>query len=428
MQLSKTTVLVISAITATGFFAAVTAPRALPAVIYLGGITALFVIVSVGGLRRTGILRTPVVAALFMLIGYLFINSFWALDPAAALRKTGQVAGLSVAAVALAMLASRTAWSDTRRILLWGLAALVAGLAVLLLEISFDQPVMKFVLNKFPRIGDLSSKHFTEVNGKVVSIEAYLTNRNVTVATIFFWPALLMTTAAPALSWRRGLQGALVALTLGCAALSDSGTALVALVVGMVAFGLGHLSLPALRTTVLVGWTAGMLLAIPLGSIPQKLGWTEWKWLPEQSVAARFHIWAYTAEKARENLVTGIGVRSTRELQKTDGPRVWGEDRFRPRPGRHAHNAFLQIWLELGAIGALIVTALGIASLHRIGRLERHASIVGHALFVTVCGVAAFGFGIWQTWLLSAMVLTLFAFLLGLRGKAPAPGAGEPYS
>jgi O-antigen ligase len=91
----------------------------------------------------------------------------------------------------------------------------------------------------------------------------------------------------------------------------------------------------------------------------------------------------------------------------------------------HPHNVFLQIWLELGAIGAVLALAVGLAALWQIGRLPPAVQAGGLGLFAVCAGVGASGFDLWQTWLLGAYIFTWPALLLAKGLPGLALGAAE---
>ena len=398
---------------AVAFFAAATIPRAVPAIIILAGSVGLAVLLIFWRAQLQAVMRTPAVIAISLFAVYLFINSMFALNPQAALQKSLIFILLAAATFALVayFIAARPA--SLRRVALFAVAGLLAGLGILLIELVLDQPIWRFVHNNFPDLAGGSRKHVNEVDGKIVGAATYLTNRSAADVVMLFWPAILLAAALPGV-WRIAARLALTALVVTCALISESQTSMVALGLGLIIYAIARLSLTTVRWMVVSVWVAGLIFAIPLGAMPHKLGWTSLSWMSE-SAAARFYIWSYTADKALENPLTGIGVRGTRELQATEGLKVKGSDgrRLQPRPGRHAHNAFLQIWLELGAVGAALLLGLGLALLRHISRLPHESGAIGYALFTTICGVAAFGFGIWQTWLLGAIALSALGYLVG---------------
>jgi hypothetical protein len=415
-----------AAIAAAMFLIPVTVPRLTPGVLILLGLVALIWLLVAGRSSLPALGRNPVVITLFALATYLFLNSTWALDTAEAVEKSALFLAIASGTVALSAYLSRTDAALAARLARYACAGLVAGLAILLVELLFGQPIAKWTLTHFPELTHSIGKRVFVRDEHVVEIALYALNRHVTDTVILLWPALMLAASVPE-RLRSGVRGLLILLVALCAFSSKSQTAMVALGAGLAVFALASVSLRSARWIVVAAWVAGVSLAVPLGAMPYKLGWTSWTWLDKDSAAARFYIWSYTADKVKENPWTGIGIRSTRDLPNDRGAQTdHYEKRFKRRPGRHAHNAFLQIWLELGAIGASIVLAFGLAVLWQFARLEERTAAIGYAFFMTLCGVAAFGFGIWQTWLLAGFAVAAAAYVLGQRlgGGIPAPQAG----
>ena len=90
------------------------------------------------------------------------------------------------------------------------------------------------------------------------------------------------------------------------------------------------------------------------------------------------------------------------------------------RLGIHAHNLYLQVWFELGAIGAALVLLLGVTLLRAVRTLARDVRPYAYAAFSTAALVAAFGWGLWQTWLLAGFGM---AFILVILAKLCQPAA-----
>jgi exopolysaccharide production protein ExoQ len=95
----------------------------------------------------------------------------------------------------------------------------------------------------------------------------------------------------------------------------------------------------------------------------------------------------------------------------------------------HPHNIFLQIWLELGAIGAALALGLGLVALWQIGTLPAWVQVGANGLFAAGAAVGASGFDLWQTWLFASYVAAWAAILLakrlmtgGMKGHG-SPGA-----
>jgi O-antigen ligase len=99
----------------------------------------------------------------------------------------------------------------------------------------------------------------------------------------------------------------------------------------------------------------------------------------------------------------------------------WGLDAsraFGPGIQLHPHNAPLQIWMELGLIGAVaaaIVWASIFSGLSRPVRTPAAAAAAAAATAYLVFG--AVSFGVWQPWWLALGALSALACILVLRAR-----------
>jgi O-antigen ligase len=93
----------------------------------------------------------------------------------------------------------------------------------------------------------------------------------------------------------------------------------------------------------------------------------------------------------------------------------------------HPHNVFLETWLELGAIGAILALGIGLAALWQMGFLPPLLQGGAYVLFTVSCTIGASGFDLWQTWLLTSYVFAWAAMVLAMRLPALRPAtASEP--
>jgi hypothetical protein len=81
--------------------------------------------------------------------------------------------------------------------------------------------------------------------------------------------------------------------------------------------------------------------------------------------------------------------------------------------GRHAHSLFLQTWFELGAIGAVLAALAGGAVATRIRLLRKRSQPFGVATFVAFATIAAFAWGVWETWWMATVGLAALYLCLG---------------
>jgi O-antigen ligase/polysaccharide polymerase Wzy-like membrane protein len=410
-------------------FSAGAVPRLLPTLLGLLGLVAAIHVLVVDPKRPLKLLTTSVGIALTVFIAYLFINATWAPDRAAGLAKAAGVLGLAVAVFVIAASYCLRSDADARVLAKSALIGLLIGAAFLLIELAFDEPIMRFVNNNIVQLLDITPKKAKVVDGEVTRLSAFILNRNVTSLVLLLIPALLFTLALTAGRARQVGLVALIAATATCVLISESGTSVVAFFVGTLVLGLGSLSLRATRIILAGAWTIATLLAVPLSAQPYDLGWHHWTWLPPKSVAARFYIWKHMADEVYKQPFTGIGIRGTRTLRVTLPPDVEMQRQptgaTRGRRATHAHNVFLQTWLELGAIGAVLLLGVGLAALRQMRNLPPLLQGSSYALFATCFAIGVSGFDLWQTWLLSAVALAWAAMLLATRLLVLAPPSVE---
>jgi O-antigen ligase len=86
---------------------------------------------------------------------------------------------------------------------------------------------------------------------------------------------------------------------------------------------------------------------------------------------------------------------------------------------RHPHNIYLQTWLELGAIGAMLLLIVGLAALWQMRLLPPTIEASAYALFAVSGMIGLSGFDLFQTWLLAALAISWAGILLAVRLPAP---------
>ena len=131
----------------------------------------------------------------------------------------------------------------------------------------------------------------------------------------------------------------------------------------------------------------------------------------------RWAIWEFVTARIFENPVLGWGLDSSRAIPGGD-VLIMGQAETLPL---HPHNGFLQVWLELGGIGALlscVLLALAPAALARLAQ-----GWMGAALVLAVIGAyfapLQFSFGIWQNWwIATASLCAAFTFIF-VRANTP---------
>ncbi|MDA7946881.1 MAG: O-antigen ligase family protein [Hyphomicrobiaceae bacterium] len=381
-------------------------------------------------------------AALLGFCGYLFVNALWARAPEVALGKAVFVLCL----VLLTPFVARAFALQSRETLVrTALLALVGALIssiVTCIEFSTDHIIGRTLYTYVPGIrpGDKTLTVSVMENGKlvelpeaefrkyqgnvIVDIASAALNRIHSFRLLLLWPILFL-----AIHYVRPKAGAALAAFLAFAAVysifaGESQTAQAALVLSALVFFVAQLWANAVHWFLLGAWCIAATLAIPLAMAPYALDLHKAEWI-SPSFRDRMIIWEFTGTQAMKSPILGIGIRSTRvlnkEFKKTQKKMPGHVTPM--RLGLHSHNNFVQAWFELGAIGALLILAIGIGLLQTIKQLLPPVRPYAYATFVTACIIAAFGWGLWQTWLLSgyALATMMVAFINSYARKVTAP-------
>nr|WP_246274776.1 O-antigen ligase family protein [Hyphomicrobium sulfonivorans] len=220
---------------------------------------------------------------------------------------------------------------------------------------------------------------------------------------------------------------ALFVIAAAAITLSNHAASQLALIAGVIVFAIASRSLLWARRCVAAGWLIACFAVIPLALGAYKANLQQIDALGS-SVQARLIIWKYTAEKTFENPWFGVGANMTRvigpELEKTAV--IVGNDRWPHRLSIHAHNMYLQTWFELGAVGAVLLAAIGLAILSAIARLERRVQRYALATFSLTAAVLTSSYGMWQVWLIGTLGVAAVAMCIGVRAlETSSPASAD---
>ena len=188
------------------------------------------------------------------------------------------------------------------------------------------------------------------------------------------------------------------------------------MVIGALIFALAWISRVWASRLLTTGWVLACVAVIPLALLAGRGHLDKVPWL-HHSLQHRFIIWNYTAEETLKAPILGIGAYMTyvlgAERNKT-AVKVPGEP-YKKTLSRHAHNVYLQTWYELGAAGAALLMAVGIAVLGAIRRLTDRVQPFALATFATGATMISSSYGMWQTWYLALFALAAVALAVAVR-------------
>jgi O-antigen ligase len=287
---------------------------------------------------------------------------------------------------------------------------------VLFLEVFSDQWLHRALMSYVPVLRP-RAEHLDVQDGRVSVLMPYLLNRGMVLVVLLFWPAVLMAAAAGFL--RNPVVRAVVLVLAGVTIFaSESGTAGMALAGSAAVFGLMHLDARLTRRALVACWAALCLLVVPAVMLAYGLELYRAPWLPD-SVQHRIVIWGHTARQVARAPLLGAGIGTARTIDRrgrAEAPLAPGS-RFALSTSLHSHNAYLQVWYETGAAGALILLSLGLAVLRALARAPPGVQPHLHAVFAAGALTAASGFSLWAPWFMAALAI---AALYGALGAALA--------
>jgi exopolysaccharide production protein ExoQ len=225
----------------------------------------------------------------------------------------------------------------------------------------------------------------------------YIFNRPVLTVVVLLSPVLC---GLVVLSRGRLLVSViLVVLVAGSAAVSESGAAVLAVAV---LAGTGLLAWRVPRASVALaalGVVAAVAIAPVLGDIADRV-------IPPVVHAElsgshsrdRVDIWRTFGATIRTAPALGEGFGSSPTLETSSAAQTLPPE-FRPMLAvGHPHNAAVQIWTELGAVGATLALVLLLLTLREIAALPLRTFVPALATFGAVAAVSLVGHGAWQGW------------------------------
>ena len=133
------------------------------------------------------------------------------------------------------------------------------------------------------------------------------------------------------------------------------------------------------------------------------------------SIAHRLLVWEFVGKEINKSLLLGNGLGTSRLIGQNivlNVPRT-KKDIHGAIP-LHPHNSVLEIWLELGLIGAILYSSLWVLILKLGVSLRKKSFIMGTGACVTIINIfiiSSLSFGIFQSWWMSSIGLIFFIII-----------------
>jgi O-antigen ligase len=228
-----------------------------------------------------------------------------------------------------------------------------------------------------------------------VQSDPFIFNRPaVTVLTVSL-PIVLLLVKRDQLWLGVAVAGLVVATVLQ----SESGAAMLGLIAGCVAYLVARLSRRLALALASVGLVAAVATAPVTGEIADRsLSPALHDKLAGSHAEERIAIWKLFGAVVQQEPVKGLGIGVSPRLHETRvAPRMLADNPNLPAAW-HPHNAALQVWVELGAVGAALGLLVLLLLVRRLASLPPALLAHSMALLAAVTGISLIGHGAWQGW------------------------------
>jgi exopolysaccharide production protein ExoQ len=375
----------------------VLAPNGMAVLLAAAGL--LVVVAEPGRLYLAHIPTIPKIAAMALLV-WIAASVFWAPDFDMAVGGAVRVLPAAFLGLVLADKALSLDGDARRYLALWLLGG-VCFAAILLAANAASVLVT----------GSYREALFAHIFGPVGGTAAF-TNRSKTVL-------VLLLPMAVAIAWQRhGPVAAAALVALAAFPLIHGEAAAAGIAVAVAIFGAAFGWLGGRRAMALlgIGLAACILLAPSIARLPLFDELAQRRDI-HVSFFHRAAIWEFVGARVAEKPVFGWGMNASRGIP--DGQTiVSGAAEQIPL---HPHNAPLQIWLELGAVGAVFVAVLACFLAFACTGPPARQAVLGATLLVGVF-IASVSYGIWQGWWFATLWLAAaLACAVGQDSLGPEP-------
>lgn len=352
---------------------------------------------------------------------YAAVSALWAHSPVFALQKATIGACIALFVLICARIIVLHRPDDVPARMADGLwMGFFFGSTLLAAEVATGQAIKIAVINALGfKPGQLNpAAFFTWQENRVVAIWISDLTRNMPPLAMMVAPAIAAALARVRRPWSYILISLIVTLTTLAIFGSDSQTAQLALIVGFVVLGFSIWSMRWTSRLLMVVWVSACLLVVPLGyglgALERAYGLSAHDasrspWLARQlsraSVGARMAILGVYARRIFERPVLGHGANMSYVLGPIFDATEPKDNSTEATMRQHPHNGYMQIWFDLGAIGALLFALVGLQILCSIATLTARSQSLAYGTFAIVATTLATSYGVWQYWLMAALAL-----------------------
>jgi exopolysaccharide production protein ExoQ len=242
----------------------------------------------------------------------------------------------------------------------------------------------------------------------------YAYNRTIVTFSLLAWPML-------AWFWLHGPRyGAIGAgLVLVPVLMGDSGAAIVGIVLAMLVFAVASFAPAAVRRAGLGLSLIGLAIAPFAASLLSRLMTPEMhQRLKGAHTEHRMEILTAYEAVIQKSRFLGHGFGSSLDINLSPVARQLPPELMPGLTSHHPHNAFVQIWVEHGLLGASIAAVLLTMAFLGIGRMPVRLQPFILAWLAGILGIALVSHGAWQAWWIAGIGVSALLFNVIARHSA----------
>jgi len=234
----------------------------------------------------------------------------------------------------------------------------------------------------------------------------YSYNRTIVTLMLLVWPLLALIVT------RREWMLLVLPLPLALAVWTgESGAAVLALLIGIVIFPIAWFMPVLAKRLGLVLVLLTLALSPFIGSLSNRVLSDRFhETLTNAHSNDRVNIWLSFEAAAQKRWLLGNGFGSSLNLQNGAVAKEVPPERVTLLGSSHPHNAFLQIWVELGLLGAALFAILALLLFRAVERAGTELQPFLISWIAVVSGIALVSHGAWQAWWIAGIAASAVGF------------------
>ncbi|RZI45183.1 O-antigen ligase family protein [Candidatus Finniella inopinata] len=340
------------------------------------------------GSKPLELFKNPISISIIVLIAWVCLSSLWSPIPSETFRLSGRLLGLLFLGIGWTSWIQARSDAELLSLKRWLFYGVVFALMLIAMDALLGNPWQQFVQKS-------SAKAFVPL---------------VLILSVAIWPCNDIN-----YGWLKSTLGFLLAAKIFLTV--DCDTAVVAIICGSVASISYNLFPKFTDKSVRLG-TLFLILGLPW-AFSSLLTDSAIKDLNQQirsfSHIHRLYVWQFVSHKIPEKSLIGQGGDSSRASLVGGEQKTWSTVNeegkavpiFSKAIPMHPHNLPLQIWLELGLVGALIMSALSYFLLRGINRYPVNDASIIVGFFTAASVSFLVNLGCWQSWWLATLALVM---------------------